>query len=295
MLFTVAECIDDRWVVRPMFGEFLLTGNSDSNVTEAVALLETMRRAVRWPGDGKNDFHRTVRTADYHIGVFYVPNPRLDAADRQILVCGRTDHYRVFPVEFPSSGGAAAPLFRDRRRSFPPIAVRPANAVPDAHCPYFRAVFDVRLPSAGPVPPRTMTVGWVSEYDAIRKLVDIRDRKCANIAGCDIVRALRVVRQKCWQPSNCGVIRYIASTIHPRDATVSVFTDWYALGDMYQSRHRFSVAERSGIFIGALQGIRFLNRTLAFLHNDIKPENVFVGIREGRCVGVIGDIARAVP
>jgi serine/threonine protein kinase len=234
--------------------------------------------------------------------VFYVPNPRLDDKHRQILVCGRTRDYNAFPAEFtePVSGDAAM-LFRQRNRSSFPFSVarsfvdhpRPASPEKNAHR-YFRDAFDI-LVVADPVEPKVMTVGWYAERDAIQKIVNTDGRKCKSVSECDLLRALQTVRKTCWQPQNCGVIKYLASTLASHDTRLCVYTDWYALGDMFQSRFRFSAAECAGIFTGALQGIRFINRTMEYLHNDIKPENVFVGIREGRCVGVIGDIARGVP
>jgi hypothetical protein len=302
VLFTVAEYIGTRWVIRPMFGELLLSGNQPSNTTEATGLLDAVRTACQG-SPASPSFHYSVRSAQYNIGVFYVPNPRLDGRHRQVLICGRTHHYNVFPAEFrePLSGEAAT-LFGRRNQSFPAFVPSFVDH-PQHHASpppadilhrYFRAAFDVRV-AANAVDDKVMTVGWYAERDAVLKIVDTRDRKCNNLSECDILRALLIVRRTCWQPQNCGVIKYLASSLESHDAQLSVYTDWYALGDMYQSRFRFTVAECAGILLGALQGIGFINRTMAYLHNDIKPENVFVGIREGRCVGVIGDIVRGVP
>jgi hypothetical protein len=89
-----------------------------------------------------------------------------------------------------------------------------------------------------------------------------------------------------------GVVRVLH--FERRGGTLVAYYPWYRAGNAAEARAcgRFSRPERARILQGPWAGLRWLHGTV--LHGDIKPANVFIDHRDGRWVGVLGDLDDAV-
>lgn len=214
--------------------------------------------------------------------VVYVRNKRRKAGGPRLLVFAHTRAaYDRCPHHVrPSDAGTIALLLRGVHRvTFDVPRARQRPNPPSAAAPF---VEYFRLHERGRSGGIRVGKRWLGDGD----IRDATEKGMVIASEEQRMRTLSILAVFRTTPDNVLCVFAAES----RGTHVFTYSPWCAAGSLGRGCRRFALSDRAAILRGVWKGLRILHEDMNILHFDVKDNNIFVDVRAGGYVGVIGDV-----